>query len=99
METTKKTIQSVESEILNNMEQATRDDGSKYYRLINDVEWQRDIIMDSHLDRMPNDDIYERIYFILSDFANADEDAGREEIQDLIYEIEPDTYTFDLTKW
>ena len=91
-----KTFQEVAQEMHSNFEQATRTDGSKYYRTVEKIEWQKDIIHAAHGDRMPCDDIYERIEDILCNFTECeDEDAARERL----YEIEPDCYTSDLTEW
>jgi len=94
-----KTIQSVAETMYKNLEQNTRDDGSKYYSLKDREEWQVDIIRESHLDRMPNDDIYDRINDILSVLADMDAEACEDDAQDVISGIEADIYTADLTTW
>lgn len=91
-----KTIQQVSREILDNMEYSKRDNDSKYCHLKEDIQWQQDIIRAVHLDRFPNDDIYDRINTILHLFVDAEIDS---DLGDLLYEIEPDIYTNDLTKW
>ena len=94
-----KTIQQIAAEMLDNLELKTRDDGSRFYAEKTTIEWQQDIIRGAHLDRMPSDDIYERIYNILERLSELDEQADEDEARDTIYEIEPDCYTSDLTKW
>jgi len=95
----KATIASVASAMYDNMERGKRDDGSIYYSLKERIEWQSDIIHGAHLDRMPSDDIYERINDILSALADMDDDATEDEASDRMYEIETDVYTSDLTAW
>lgn len=100
MEKKQKSIQSVAQEILDNLETKTRQDGSQYIAPKDTIEWQQDIIREAHLDRMPNDDTYERIYNILDKLAiDLDDDANEETAREMIYEIEPDVYTSDLTSW
>lgn len=91
-----KTIGSVASEILKNLHQKERKEGEMFYCPVKDIPWQRDIIFKAHLDRMPNDDMYERIYDILSAIEDVETE---EEAQDRLYEMEADIYTYDLTKW
>lgn len=95
----KKTIQSVAQEILDNLVTKERTDGTKFIAPENTIEWQQDIIRNAHLDRMPSDDIYERIYNILDRLSGLDDEAGEDEARDVIYEIEPDCYTSDLANW
>lgn len=83
-------------DIHSNLETATRDDGSKYIQMVEDIEWQRDIIFGAHLDRLPCDDVYDRIEDILCNFTECEDE---DEARDRLYEIEPDCYTSDLTKW
>lgn len=95
-----KSIQEVAETMFKNMEEKERSDGSKYYCLSDrEEQWQVDIIHGAHLDRMPNDDIYCRINDILGRLAELDRDADEDAARELLYEIEPDIYTSDLTKW
>lgn len=95
--TDKKNIGTIATEILENLEQKKRDnDGSYFYCPKKDISWQRGIIFNAHLDRMPNDDIYNRIYDILESIQDIETE---EEAQERLYEIEPDIYTNDLTAW
>lgn len=97
--TSTKTIVTVAKEIYDNMEYKTRDNGDRYCVLKDDVQWQSDIIRESHLDRLPDDDIYDRINTILGVIYELDEEANEDNIKEAIYSIEPDCYTSDLTKW
>jgi len=92
------TIQETAQQMYDNLELAKRDDGSEFYRTKETVDWQREIIFNAHLDRMPNDDIYSRIYNLLSDVID-NSDRDEDEIRDLVYEQEADCYTSDLTNW
>jgi len=94
-----KTIKSVAQEMYDNLEMKTRDNGEKFICTKETIYWQRDIIHNAHLDRLPNDDIYDRIQTILEAFTYLDNDADQHEAQEVIYDIEPDIYTHDLTKW
>lgn len=95
-----KTIVSVAKEIYDNMEYRKRDDKSKYCCLKDhNIQWQSDIIHESHLDRMPSDDIYDRIDDILGVISDLNEDSTEDDIRDAISTIEADCYTSDLTKW
>ena len=97
--TTTKTIVTVAEKIYNNMEYRERTNGDKFCCLKNDVQWQRDIIREAHLDRLPNDDIYDRINTILEVISNLDNETNEDDIREALYQIEPDCYTSDLTKW
>lgn len=96
MEVKTRTIMNVAGEMYNNMEYAKRSNGDKYIKCIKDVDWQRDIIGQAHDGRLPNDDIYERVYNILEVFMECN---SENRVKDIIYEIEPDVYTSDLTRW
>jgi len=95
----KATIASVASAMYDNMERKERTDGKPYYVLKEAESWQSDIIHNAHLDRMPSDDIYERINDVLSTLADLDNDATEDSATERFYEIEPDVYTSDLTAW
>ena len=97
--TSTKTIVTVAKEIYDNMEYKTRDNGDKYCILKNDIEWQREIIRESHLNRFPSDDVYDRINTILSIICELADDATDDDIREAVYSIEADIYTNDLTKW
>ncbi len=95
-----KTIQTVAQCIYDNMEYKERKDKSSFCCLKNrDIQWQTDIIHEAHLDRMPSDDIYDRINTILSNISDVTDDATDDDIRESIQAIEPDCYTSDLTKW
>lgn len=94
-----KTIQSVAVEIYKNMIMKKRNDESKYYSLNEAIAWQQDIIRASHLDRLPSDDIYDRINTILAVLSDLDVEDNEDVARDILYTIEPDCYTSDLMIW
>jgi hypothetical protein len=81
------------------MERATRDDGTVHRRFKDGrPEWLQDLAYAAHDngDIWPDDWRYEFIEEALDALADADPDADPEEV---LYEIEPDIYTSDLTRW
>ena len=82
-----------------NLTHSTRSDGSVYCHLIKEVKWQQEAIRIAHLGRLPLDDIYEIIYGFVSEFASLDEDAEEDDFFNVIYDYEPEVYTYDLMKW
>jgi len=90
-----KTIQSIASEMLENMEWKKRTNGDDYVINKINIEWQKDIIHKAHGEKLPDDYIYAFIYEVLSSLVECN--AGEEE--DAIHEIEADCYTSELTKW
>jgi len=95
------TLQTIAQEMYDNFELVKRDDGSEFYRTKESVDWQQDIVRQAHFngDRMPSDDIYNRVYEFLSGFSNLDEKATEEDFDQTIIESESDIYTSDLTSW
>lgn len=88
--------------LLENMEHQTRSNGQAYICLKHGApEWQEDIVYAAHIDCMPSDDIYERIYDILTKLTEeADEDADIDDMYDIVREMDlSDIYTWDLTGW
>lgn len=94
-----KTIQSVASEMYNNLECKIRKDNSSFYCCINTIEWQTDIIREAHGERLPNDFIYNTIHTVLDIITNLNVDATESEVYDLVYTLEPDIVTYELTSW
>ena len=82
-------------------EGAERNDGTKYRRLKEDEhyqEWMKDVIFAGHLDRMPNNTMYNACENVIDEIADLDEDLEDDEILDNL-ELEADCYTSDLTGW
>lgn len=77
-----------------------RPDGSYYVALDESNPmwggWMRDVCFKAHLDRLPDDDTYQVIMEATELIAQADDE---DRAMDLIYEMEPDVYTHDLTAW
>lgn len=81
------------------MERATREDGTQYRRFREGhPEWLLDLAYAAHDngDMWADDWRYEFIEQALDALADADPDADPE---DVLYEIEPDVYTGELTRW
>jgi len=93
------TIQSVAEEMSKNFITGTRTDGKNYIHCKEHIQWQTDIIHKAHLDRLPSDDVYDRIDTILSAWADMPVDADEDDARERLDEIEPDVYTSDLTAW
>ena len=92
-----KEIKDIAKVMYDNMEYKTRTNGDRFYCCKNTIEWQQDIIRESHPDnRLPSDEVYEVITNTLELLQEVD---NEEEAQDSILEIEADIYTSDLTKW
>ena len=96
MRVKEKTLQSLALEMYNNLETATRQDDTKYYRTKETIKWQRDIIYKAHEGSMPRDYIYSFIYDAVSAISEAESNSDLDEI---IYSIEPSIYTNELTAW
>ena len=93
------TIQTVAEEMYNNLERKTRKDESVFYACKESIEWQTDIIHKAHGEYMPNDFIYDTIHTVLSNISDLGVDSTEEEAQEVIYQLEPDCYTANLTAW
>lgn len=81
------------------MERATRDDGTVYRRFKDGrPEWLQDLAYAAHDNGgiWADDWRYEFIEEALDALADADPDADPEEV---LYEIEPDILTSELTRW
>lgn len=99
METKQKTIKSVAQEMYDNFELKEREDKSKYYVTKESIQWQTDIIREAHLDRMPSDGIYDVIHTVICNLSDIDEDITEDDVRRIIYQMEADCYTSNLTKW
>lgn len=81
------------------MERATRDDGTEYRRFRDGhPDWLQDLAYAAHDNGgiWADDWRYEFIEAALDALADADPDADPEEV---LYEIEPDILTSELTRW
>ena len=92
-------LQKIFEVFFENLTYSIRNNGEVYYHLIKEVKWQQEAIMAAHLDRLPDDDIYNIIYNFVCEFAALDEDAEESDFFDVIYNYEAEPYTGDLTKW
>src|SRR5689334_2352080 len=74
-----------------------RNDGNEFVSLKDgSPSWMTDVVRAAHGDKLPDDTVYAFIGKAADAIADADEDADP---QDVISEIEPDSYTSDLTAW
>lgn len=95
-----KTIKNLIDELAENIERRKRNNGDTFYCLKdNSPEWMTDVIFKAHGDRMPDDDVYNRIYDIVNHISGYENIETLEDAQDALNEIEPDIYTSDLTAW
>src|SRR6056297_940996 len=78
------------------MQLKARDNGSKFY-VYNGDEFQK-LIYKCHMDLFPDDYIYQFIHNILSDLLDAEAET-LEDAEEVIYSIEPEIYTANLTAW
>jgi hypothetical protein len=71
-----------------------RNDGSEFVHLKeNSPQWMTEVIRSVHGEKLPDD----VTYAFISECADAIAEA--DDADDAITEIEPDTYTHDLTEW
>jgi len=95
----KKLIKSAQ-EMSEAFETRERDNGDKFRVLKNgSPEWMTEIVHTVHGDALPDDTIYRFIEMTVDAIADCDPDATEDDIQERLYEIEPDVYTSDLTEW
>ena len=93
-------INKVAESIYSNLELKTRNDGTEFYSLKDDISWQRDIIYKAHLDRLPDDTIYSKINDFCELLADLDDDATEDDAMEVIYNnSDADIYTSNLTSW
>lgn len=78
------------------LETRKRDNGDEFHALKDgSPQWMTDVIRKVHGDKLPDDTVYE----FVERCASAICDAGTDELEDAIREMEPDPYTSDLTAW
>jgi hypothetical protein len=94
-----KSVQALAKELSAAFTHDKRNDGQEYVHLKNgSPEWMTEIIRAIHGDKMPDDTTYafiEQCADAIADASDDNEDAIREAIDD----IEPDSYTSNLTGW
>jgi len=94
------TVITLAKELQEYLTRSTREDDTTYVHLKDGYpQWMKDVIREAHGDRLPDDDVYERIEDIIDTLSDIDDDASEDEIQERIDGIEPDVYTSDLTEW
>lgn len=93
-------ISKIAGRLYGQMETATREDGSKFWRAKEDAEEAlHDLIHEAHGGMMPDDVRYEMIANVLSELSELDEDDDRETAEDRLREMEPPVYNADRIAW
>lgn len=99
------TLMEVVTELYNALTTTTRHNGDEIIVLDDEKkeDWMRDIIHEVHtsMDQgfLPDDTVYKFINRVLGDLMEADEDSDGDDLREMLFEIEPDVYTSDLTAW
>ncbi len=89
------TIQELAKKYLGFFETANREGGTSYIRCKEDApEELQELIREAHGDLLPDDYRYEFIPIILEKISDWDDD-----IDELVNELEPDIYNYDLIQW
>lgn len=97
-----KNVINLASEMVEALERAKRTDGTDYLKLKDgSPQWMTDVIHAGHFDgdRLPDDDIYERVQDCVSAISEMDDDSEEDDISERLQELEADCYTKDLTDW
>jgi hypothetical protein len=90
-------VQKLASALSAALQTKKRDDGHEFVSLKEgSPAWMTEVVRSAHGDKLPDDTVYAFIERAASALADAGEDADP---SDVISEIEPDTYTADLTAW
>ena len=77
-----------------------RNDGTKFCCCKDNPQWVTDIIHNVHGNKLPDDTVYKFIWDVLSVLIELNFDTVTEDdLQEAIYTMESDIYTYDLTKW
>lgn len=92
----KTTIEKAEA-ISKAMEGKKRSDETEFVCLKDDSpEWMKDVIRTVHGDKLPDDTTYRFIEMAIDAIADC---GDEDEIEERLFELEPDVYTSDLTEW
>jgi hypothetical protein len=90
-------IQKLAEQLSAAFETKKRNDGQEFVSLKDgSPEWMTQVIRSAHGDKLPDDTTYAFIEKAADALAEMDESA---EPSDVIAELEPDSYTADLTAW
>ena len=96
LQTTRINIGSLSRQILQNFTQKERKDGSTFWDLRNDIEWQHQLAIEACEQSMLSPESYATIFKILIEIYVAE---NREQAEDFLYDIEPYAEVADLTAW
>ena len=89
-------IGTIAKEFLKNFTRRTRNDGSQFWDLSQDVEWQHNLVMEAYGDRMLCPEAYTTVCKILVEVFVA---STPEEAEEFLLDIEPYVNISDLTEW
>jgi hypothetical protein len=99
--TQEKTISSLALELYKAFESKERTDGTQFNCLKDgSPEWMTKVIHAVHGKKLPDDTTYSMIEQCAAAIAElGDYESNEDNARDRVSEIEPDVYTYDLTKW
>jgi hypothetical protein len=99
--TENKTIVALANELANSLIRKTRSNGEEFTCFKDGLDSVAPWIQEAVCSLMdfPNDTYYDLIARVASFISEQDEASDFDDIQDLLYELEPDCYTSDLTAW
>lgn len=86
----------VAREFLKNFTKKTRTDGSQFWDLARDIDWQHNLVMEAYGERMLCPEAYCSVFKILVEVFVA---SNREEAEEFLLDIEPYANISDLTGW
>lgn len=90
-----KTVKELASELQQAFVTSKRNDGAEYVHLKDgSPDWMTEVIRDVHGDKLPDDTVYSLISRCVDAIADGGDDP-----QESLDDIEPATYTNDLTAW
>lgn len=96
MEQLYSSIGSLARQMLGNFTRRTRRDGTPYWDLREDVDWQHQVVMEAWGNRMLCAEAYNTAFKLLLEIYIA---SNEEEAEEFLYEIEPYSEVRDLTGW
>ncbi len=95
MQHTNSLISIVSRQMLKNFTKK-RNNGSQYWDLKQDIDWQHNIVMDVYQDRNPSPEVYNAVFKVLLEIYVSE---NEEQAEEFLYDIEPYTEVSDLTRW
>ncbi len=96
MEQVQANIGSISRKVLENYTKKDHKDGTQFWDLREDVEWQHHLVMEAYKDRMLCPEAYNTVFKILMEIFIAE---NEEQAEDFLYDIEPHQDINELTSW